>query len=122
MKVLVHHIYEYKKGVRHLVLHTLNAACRDRAESKLQQQDISYVIQEVTSSKINVFFGDLDCVNIVRELGVENKKLNELTSEEDFMLGTMLGYNCLQQCQRYLQQKKQEHNFLVKILSQKKAG
>ena len=103
MKVLVHHIYEYKKGLRHLVLHTLNVSERDEAEHKLKNQRIDYFVQEVSPTKINLFFGTADCVNVVRE--IINKRLNELTPEEDFILGTMLGYDRIQQCIRYLQKK-----------------
>jgi hypothetical protein len=103
MKVLVHHIYEYKKGLRHLVLHTLSAACRTEAESKLKAQNIDYFIQELSPSKINLFFGNKACVNVVREL--ITKRLNELSPEEDFILGTMLGYDRIQQCSRFLQMK-----------------
>jgi hypothetical protein len=56
MKVL-HRIYAYKKGLRHLVLHTLDASFKLQAELKLQQQGIDY-IRYVTSSKINLFFLD----------------------------------------------------------------
>ncbi|MBP1677961.1 MAG: hypothetical protein H6Q20_2520 [Bacteroidetes bacterium] len=111
MKVLVHHIYEYKKGLRHLVLHTLNAVYRDEAENKLKAQHIDYFIQEVTSSKINLFFGDKNCVNVVRE--IITKKLNELSPEEDFILGTMLGYDRIQQCIRYLQWKQKAKHLSV---------
>jgi hypothetical protein len=103
MKVLTHHIYEYKKGLRHLVLHTLDASLKLQAEMKLQQQGIDYTIRYVTSSKINLFFGDADCIRVVDRIG--NKMLSEFTPEEDFMLGTMLGYDRLQQCKRYLRKK-----------------
>ncbi len=119
MQVLAHHIYEYKKGVRHLVLHTLDASYRKDAELKLQHQGIDYLIQEVTDSKINIFFGDKDCVDIVREIG--NKKLNDFTPEEDFVLGTMLGYDRLQQCKRYLNKKQKERNFLFNMMLQRRA-
>ncbi len=110
MKVLVHHIYEYKKGLRHLVLHTLDASFRYEAERKLQIQNIDYIVREVTPSKINLFFGDKECVDVLREIG--NKKLNEFTPEEDFILGTMLGYDGVLQCRRYLKLKQNNMNKL----------
>jgi hypothetical protein len=112
MKVLVHHIYEYKKGLRHLVLHTLNAACRDEAEQKLSMQHIDYFVQEVTPNKINIFFGNKDCVAVIRE--IITKRLNELSPEEDFILGTMLGYDSVQQCVRYMRMKSTACTRLVK--------
>lgn len=108
MKILVHHIYEYKKGLRHLVLHTLDASLKLQAELKLQQQGIDYIIRHVTSSKINLFFGNKECVEVIDKIG--DKGLNEFTPEEDFVLGTMLGYDRLQQCQRYLRLKEKKLN------------
>ena len=82
MKVLVHHIYEYKKVLRHLVLHTLKASEQEIAETILRQQGIDYVIRPVSSSKINLFFGNKECVQIIHEIG--DKKFHEYTPEEDF--------------------------------------
>jgi len=104
MKVLVHHIYEYKKGLRHLVLHTLKSSERALAESKLCKQGIDYIVRPVSSLKVNLFFGHKECVQVIREIG--DKKLHEYTPEEDFVLGTMLGYDRLLQCKRYLEMKK----------------
>jgi hypothetical protein len=103
MKVLCHHIYEYRKGLRNLVLHTMDASFREAAEVKLQHLQISYLIREVSPTKINIFFGSEECVQVVRSFG--HKKLNEFTPEEDFILGVMLGYNRMQQCVRYLKMK-----------------
>lgn len=100
MKVFLHHIYEYKKGIRNLVLHTLDAKLRAEAETKLQHQNIDYQIQEVTEHKINIFFGNKESVEVVRSFG--SKKLNHFSAEEDFMLGIMLGYDRVKQCSRYL--------------------
>lgn len=101
MKVLSHHIYEYKKGIRKLILHTLNASFRPQVEAKLKHHGIDYIIREVSPTKMNIFFGSKECVELIRCFG--NKKLNEFTPEEDFILGTLLGYDSLQQCRRYLQ-------------------
>jgi len=117
MKVLAHHIYEYKKGIRPLILHTLDSAFQLKAELKLKQQGIDYVVQTISPSKINIFFGDEECVNTIREIG--DKKLNEYTPEEDFILGIMLGYDCSKQCKRYLQYKKQERNVLFKYIGKR---
>jgi hypothetical protein len=56
---------------------------------------------------------------VIREIG--DKKLNELTPEEDFILGIMLGYDRLRQCNRYLKQKEQERGFLMKIIARQSA-
>jgi len=92
------------------VLHTLDAAYQAEAERKLQTQNIDYIVREVTASKINLFFGDKECVHVLRQIG--NKKLNEFTPEEDFILGTMLGYDRILQCRRYLKLKQNSLNKL----------
>lgn len=120
MQVLCHHIYEYKKGLRHLVLHTIHSSFQEASEVKLRQQNIRYFIQSVNESRINIFFGNEDCVDVVCEM-IDNKKLNQLTSEEDFILGTMLGYDRLQQCRRYLRKKEKDRNFLRKLFFLKRA-
>jgi hypothetical protein len=100
MKVLSHHIYEYKKGLRNLVLQTMHASLIDAAIYKLDYNNIPYFIQEVTPEKINLFFGDEDCIEVVKHF---KKKLSEFTPEQDFILGIMLGYGRAQQCSRYLE-------------------
>ncbi|MBE6312549.1 MAG: DUF2023 family protein [Bacteroidales bacterium] len=100
MRVLAHHIYEYEKGLRKLILHTLPAENREEAERKLQSTGAHYLIREVSVHKINIFFGDKDCVKVIESFG--DKPLNLFTPEEDFILGTLLGYDRVQQCNRYL--------------------
>ncbi|MBO4772393.1 MAG: DUF2023 family protein, partial [Bacteroidales bacterium] len=43
MKVLAHHIYEYKKGLRQLILHTLPAKFRFEAEARLRLANINFL-------------------------------------------------------------------------------
>ena len=104
MKVLNHHIYEYKKGIRNLILHTLSSNHKQVAVDRLEKNNISYIIREISADKINIFFGAKECINVIEAFG--NKQLNEFTPEEDFILGIMLGYNRLQQCDRYLKKTK----------------
>lgn len=108
MKVFCHHIYEYQKGLRNLVLHTLPTTQRVAAEERLQKLHIAYQIQEVSPQRINIFFGAPACVAVIRQFA--HKPLHEFSAEEDFILGIMLGYSRLQQCERYLTRsaKKQE--------------
>ena len=109
MKVFAHHIYEYKKGIRNLILHTMNSKYRIQAEQMLQRNQIAYIIQEVNSQKINIFFGEEECIGVLRNFG--NKKLNDFTDEEDFILGIMLGYDRVKQCARYLKRKYEKIGF-----------
>lgn len=100
MQVLNHHIYEYKKGLRNLVLHTMKSSDITAVELRLKGLNVAFFIQHVTEGKVNIFFGKEECVAIIKGFG--QVPLNEFTDEQDFILGTMLGYDRMQQCERYL--------------------
>ncbi|MBO7440120.1 MAG: DUF2023 family protein [Bacteroidales bacterium] len=100
MKVLSHHIYEYKKGLRQLILHTLPSKFRFEAEARLRFAGIDFLTRQVTSEKINIFFGAKECIEVIKHIG--DKPFNEYTPEEDFILGVLLGYDKIQECNRYL--------------------
>lgn len=100
MKVFYHHIYEYLKGLRNLILHTTDISNYDLVVNKLEKDKIDFVIYPISENKINIFFGNTNCVEVVRRIG--KSKLNEYSVEEDFMLGIMLGYDRVKQCERYL--------------------
>ncbi len=102
LRVFNHHIYEYEKGLRNLVLTTEKGKYRDYIENKLKNRKIAYAINAVGNGKINVFFGEKSCVDVVKTF---NPRLNELSPEQDFILGIMLGYDRVKQCDRYLKLK-----------------
>lgn len=101
LRVFIHHIYEYKKGLRSLILTTEKKSNLQYIEQRLQKEEIPYFITPVSekSPSINVFFGNQDCVNAIKTF---QKPLNKLSDEQDFMLGIMLGYDKILQCQRYM--------------------
>ncbi|MDR1933924.1 MAG: DUF2023 family protein [Spirochaetales bacterium] len=98
--VFHHHIYEYKKGLRNLILYTGRSDDRRQIEERLAREGIACLVREVTPGKINVFFGAPVCIQVIKSFGA--KPLAAFTGEEDFMLGIMLGYDRLKQCERYL--------------------
>ncbi|MDP8305622.1 MAG: DUF2023 family protein [Candidatus Chlorobium antarcticum] len=104
MKVLIHHIYEFRKGLRSLVMHTLPSGLTDAATEKLRHFGIECHLQPCLPDKVNIYFGAPECVAVVREI-TEGKKLGEMTPEEDYVLGSMLGYGVRNQCERYLKKK-----------------
>ena len=116
MKVFLHHIYEYQKGLRYLVLHTMKFKYKEHVEQKLIFHKIPYVIRSVNEKKMNVFFGDLNCINVIKAFG--DKPLHDYTDEQDFILGTMLGYCRRKQCIRYLsrKQKNKDLNYREQVL------
>ena len=99
MKVFLHQIYECKKGVRNMALCTLSKQYEEHVKHKLTSNQIEFEIQYVGKDKLNVFFGDKSCIDVVRRF--IHKPLNKLTPEEDFILGIMLGYDICGQCKRY---------------------
>ena len=99
LKVFNHHIYEFKKGIRTLILTTEKSKHKDVIRERLEHEKIDYVIHDVDEHKINVFFGEKPCVDVVKTL---NPRLSEHTPQEDFMLGILLGYDKVKQCVRYL--------------------
>lgn len=103
MKVLMNHIYEYKKGVRQMVLFTFNKRYEDYATARLKRQNISYILQSVGNDRINLFFGRKQCLEAIRLM--VTRPLSQLTPEEDFILGAMLGYDICAQCERYCERK-----------------
>jgi hypothetical protein len=111
MELFIHHIQEYKKGLRTLVLHTTKASDRDAIEKRLKREMIDYYIQKVNGTKINVFFGNSICIDVIKQMNFES--LSNLTDEEDFILGTMLGYDRVMQCERYLKRKRNGTNNLA---------
>lgn len=103
MKVLMNHIYEYKKGVRQMVLFTMNKRYEEFALQRLEHQRIPYVLQPAGKNTVNLYFGRKECLEAIRL--IVTRPLNELTPEEDFILGTMLGYDLCAQCERYCERK-----------------
>ena len=101
IRVLMNHIYEYKKGVRRMILFTCNRRFEQQACRRLCNQSIDYVLQPAGKDNVNVYFGRRECLDAIRLF--VTRPLNELSPEEDFILGAMLGYDICAQCERYLQ-------------------
>lgn len=99
LSVFKHHIYEYQKGLRNLVLATEKTKNEETIRQILERREIAYVIHKMSDKKINVYFGEPACVEVIKTL---NPKLNEISPAEDFILGIMLGYDRRKQCERYL--------------------
>ena len=104
MKLFMHHIYEFQKGVRSLVLCTMCRTCAVLDCERLDRLGIEHLTQPVTDSKVNLYFGNRLCLNAVRMF--VHKPLNELTPEVDFMLGAMLAYDRARQCERFCKRKR----------------
>lgn len=103
IKLLMNYIYEYSKGVRNLILYTLNKSYEKDAEERLVSLDIPYIKQDAGINSFNLYFGKKECVNAIRL--IVDKPLNLLSPEEDFILGALLGYDIRMQCERYCDRK-----------------
>lgn len=102
-RIFHHHLYEYGRGVRALFLMTITAHEAGAVAARLSGQGIAHFVQQVAANKVNVFFGRTAFVEAAKAF--VTKPLNTLTPEEDFMLGTLLGYDREQQCVRFLERK-----------------
>ena len=103
LQVLMNHIYELQKGVRHMVLFTCNKKYSELAIQRLESQGIPYLLQPAGQQNLNVYFGRRECLEAIRL--IVTRPLNQLTPEEDFILGAMLGYDICAQCERYCKRK-----------------
>ena len=103
MLVLMNHIYELNKGVRQMVLFTCKKKYGKLAVERLESQGIPYVLQSAGQQNLNVYFGRRECLEAIRL--IVTRPLNQLTPEEDFILGAMLGYDLCAQCERYCKRK-----------------
>lgn len=95
-----HHLYEYRKGVRQLFMMTMTMVESENIIEELSTSSIDYHVHAVTENKVNVFFGRHVLVEVMKT--VVTKPLSRLSPEEDFILGTLLGYDKEQQCRRFL--------------------
>ena len=71
-ELFAHHLYELDKGLRHLVLHTAPIEVVDDMIRKLKKNDVPFHIQELSCGKINLFFGERECVETIKKF--KNKK------------------------------------------------
>ena len=107
--ILNEQIYGYKHGVRPLVLQTMQIQDKDVIENRLKKDNLNYHLQPTSNNKnLNVFLGDKACVEVAKTFG--NTPMSKLSPEQDFILGTLLGYDKTKQCERYLKLKEQENN------------
>lgn len=111
MSVFLNHIYELKKGVRHMVLMTMHPAFEEFAVKRLEANHIAYHVQQVCPEKINLYFGKKECLDALRYIAT--KPVNLLTPEEDFILGTLLGYDVCMECERYCSRKEKSIKEIV---------
>lgn len=100
MELFSNLVYEYKKGVRDLVLYTCSKEQAIKYLSYLNKSGIKYLAVTVEGGKINLFFGSEKCLEILKTFSSLN--LDEITPQEDFILGIMLGYSRTEQYKRIL--------------------
>lgn len=72
IRIFLNHIYEFKKGVRNMVLYTMSKEHEEFAIRRLKNQKISYMIQEVGTNKINLF---LERQNVWKPCGTSSSIL-----------------------------------------------
>ena len=68
LKVFLNHVYEYKKGVRRMVLYTVNRKYEAFATSRPRSQHIDFLIQPASDTSVNLYFGRPECIRAIRFL------------------------------------------------------
>ena len=100
LKIFHHHLYELAKGLRPLAMMTLSSEGAGAVVTELVGSGTPHHVQRACRNKVNVVFGRPSAVATARRL--LERRLCDLTDEQDFMLGILLGYDREQQCLRYL--------------------
>ncbi len=100
-RIVNHSLYELDKGVRQLFMLTVSWTDLSGVVARLAAERVDHYVHRLNDSRVNLFFGRAALVETVRRF--VDKPLYELTAEEDFMLGALLGYDREQQCRRYLE-------------------
>ncbi|MBK5961524.1 hypothetical protein CCR97_25440 [Rhodoplanes elegans] len=95
-----HHLYELSKGMRPLVLMTVNAEAVTPIVERLVASGVAHHVHAACRSRFNVVFGRPAAVTAVKRF--MSGPLCDLSAEHDFMLGILLGYDAEQQCLRYV--------------------
>jgi hypothetical protein len=86
-----------------MILFTCPRRFEQQACIRLKRQSIDYVAQPAGRDNVNIYFGRRECLDAIRLF--VTRPLHELTPEEDFILGAMLGYDICVQCERYCERK-----------------
>ena len=94
--LLPQYLYELGRGVRQLFMLTMTPREAQAVQARLEQEGIAYYVHPVSELKVDLFFGNAQFV------AVAIRPVNQLSAEEDFILGTLLGYDREQQCRRYI--------------------
>lgn len=111
--VFCHHLYEYERGVRELILHTTSDFNLDAIRTRLTRSGVEYEVYPLQGGRSNIFFGSKACVDVVR--AIAKPSLPDYTPEEDFILGIMLGYSRAKQCERFLKIKSRSRATLPEL-------
>ena len=80
----------------------MNAPCLG-AEGQRRKKRVQMLRHQDTAQRLEDHEGKKQCVDLINSFG--NKPLNEYTDEEDFILGVLLGYDKIAECERYMSRK-----------------
>ena len=100
ISLLPQYLYELGKGVRQLFMLTMTPREAQAVQARLDRDGIAFYRQRVNEEKVNLYFGNAQFVAVAQRLAI--RPVCQLSAEEDFILGTLLGYDREQQCRRYL--------------------
>ncbi len=101
MRVFNTYLYEVLKGTKPVALVTCENSLKGKIVSRLEKENIPFSVLDIDNSKINVFFGNKECIDVVKKIFMV--PLCSLSPYEDFILGAILGYDIKLQCKRFLE-------------------
>ncbi|MFW6328683.1 MAG: DUF2023 family protein [Alkalispirochaetaceae bacterium] len=85
MDLVRHLTYEIERGVRSLALYTGSHDELAEIKSLLTSMQLEYIVSEDDGGTYNLYFGRPECIQALRRFST--LKLNEMSEEEDFMVG-----------------------------------
>lgn len=98
ISLLPQYLYELGKGVRQLFMLTMTPREAQAVQARLNRDGIAFYRQKVNEEKVNLYFGNAQFVAVAQRLAI--RPVCQLSAEEDFILGTLLGYDREQQLSR----------------------
>mgnify|MGYP000849801376 CR=1 FL=1 len=93
ISLLPQYLYELGKGVRQLFMLTMTPREAQAVQARLDRDGIAFYRQRVSEEKVNLYFGNAQFVAVAQRLAI--RPVCQLSAEEDFILGTLLGYETI---------------------------
>ena len=68
-------IRDFKTNKHNLFHHLIYHSEKEKAEKILKRSEVSYLIKNENKAKINIIFGDQECVDFLKRINKKRKKV-----------------------------------------------